>query len=140
MEPGLVSEFYSKDAAMNERKKILVIDDEVDFSEMVKMNLEEIGPYDVSIENNGSRGYLAALECKPQFILLDVVMKDMDGRDVLKQIKSDPETHDIPVVFLTALSLEKSLLGDLKKHEHCQVLSKPVTLNELVHCIEKTIP
>ncbi len=67
------------------KKKILVVDDERGFTKMVKLNLEANGNYDVKIQNNPLEALQTAVEFKPDVILLDVIMPDMEGPDVVYQ-------------------------------------------------------
>ncbi|MFH0797339.1 MAG: response regulator [Candidatus Omnitrophota bacterium] len=122
------------------KKKILVIDDEKNFTQLVKLNLEETDKYEVKTENKGAQGLNAARVFQPDLILLDIVMPDMEGSDVAFQIKSDAQTRHIPIVFLTAIMRkeESDSLGGIKVGEtYCAALAKPVNIEELIACIEK---
>lgn len=92
-----------------EKKKILMIDDDVDFTDLVKTKLEETGKYEVQVENHGSLGHHAAKTFKPDLILLDVSIPDMDGSEVAEQIRDDKDTKDSPIVFLTSIVNEKEV-------------------------------
>ncbi|MFH1189136.1 MAG: response regulator [Candidatus Omnitrophota bacterium] len=82
--------------------KILIIDDEVDFGKLVKLTLEAGGDFEVSIATDGMNG-LAEAQKKPDLILLDIRMAGMDGIEVLKRLRKDKNTINIPVVMLTAI-------------------------------------
>ncbi len=121
------------------RKKILIIDDERGFTKLVKEVLENTGKYDVEMENEGRRGIVAAQTIKPDLILLDLIMPDMEGSYVAAEIKKDGSTRDIPIVFLTAVvtEAETHTRGDtIGGHPF---LPKPVKIEELINCIEKQI-
>ena len=83
-------------------RRILVIEDEDDIREVAQVSLELIGRYEVVTACNGAQGLASAREQRPDAILLDVMMPDLDGPGVLAVLRADPTTHDIPVVFLTA--------------------------------------
>jgi two-component system, OmpR family, response regulator len=85
-----------------EQKKILIVDDESAITRLLKLNLENTGAYVVREENEGAKAHDAAREFKPDLILLDVMMPDMDGGDVAAEIQNDPLLKGIPIVFLTA--------------------------------------
>ncbi|MBN2120549.1 MAG: response regulator [Candidatus Omnitrophica bacterium] len=122
-----------------DKKKILIIDDEEGFTQVAKFNLEETGDYEVKIENRGSQGLAAAREFKPDLVLLDIIMPDIDGGEVADQIKADSITEDIPIIFLTAAvtgSEVSSRGGLIGGHPF---IAKPGSLQELIDCIEKTI-
>ena len=122
-----------------DKKRILMVDDEQDFTRMVKLNLEETGDYAVMVENNSNNVFMAAKEFKPDLILLDVMMPGMDGGDVASELKSDNTLKDIPIVFLTAILKEDEIDssdGFIGGHPF---ITKPVSVKDLIKCIEKHI-
>lgn len=81
--------------------KILIIDD---VSENAKVLIEILkNEYKINVALNGPKGIELAKEWKPDLILLDVMMPEMDGYEVCKILKSEEETEHIPIIFLTAL-------------------------------------
>jgi len=85
-------------------KKILLVDDEVDFVDLMKIRLEANG-YEVITANNGKEALDKFREDKPSAILLDIMMPEMDGLSVLKQIRA--EDARLPVFIVTAFSNEE---------------------------------
>ena len=122
---------------MDARKKILVVDDERDFTSMIKLNLEARGGYDVRAENKGANAVAAAKKFKPDLIFLDIIMPDLDGGAVLFQLKSDIMTRDIPVVFLTAIMTESEVVSSDSIVSGYPFLAKPVSVKKLIECIKK---
>lgn len=121
------------------KKRILVIDDEVSFARMVKMNLEKSGEFEVRVENRAMNALSAAREFLPDLILLDVIMPGMDGGDVSKQIKRDRNLKGTPIVFLTAtVSRREAGEGGLNSGGEL-FLAKPVSVEALVACINEHI-
>lgn len=118
-------------------KKILVVDDEEQFTHMVKLNLEETGQCQVKVENKGARALAAAREFIPDVIFLDIIMPDIDGPQLLKDFKADALLRNVPVVFLTALVTkdEVSVAGAVIAGN--AFLSKPVTTDQLIACINE---
>ncbi|MBI2997055.1 MAG: response regulator [Deltaproteobacteria bacterium] len=96
-------------AAQTGEKRILIIDDNADFSNLVRSRLEETGKYKVQVENEGSSGIDTARTFKPDLILLDVVMPDIGGPEVAEQLRDDKEMARIPVVFLTSIVSEEEV-------------------------------
>lgn len=88
---------------MENKKVILVVDDEVDFLRMIRMRLEA-GGYTVITAINGKEALEKARDYKLDAVLLDVLMPDMNGLEVLKKIRRDDK--DIPVFIITAFSSE----------------------------------
>lgn len=122
---------------MAEKKRILIVDDEKNFTDMVKLNLIATGEFDVKTENNGAGALVAAKIFKPDLIFLDVIMPDVDGGTVLEQLKDDIYTRDIPVVFLTAIVAEgeaTTIGGIISGYP---LLSKPVSVVKLIGAIKR---
>ncbi len=82
------------------KKKILVVDDEKDILELVSIILSE-GDITVYKAEDGRNALEIAKEKKPDLILLDIMMPEIDGWEVLKMLKKEKETKDIPVAMLT---------------------------------------
>ncbi len=118
------------------KKKILVIDDEPSFTRVLKLYLEKTGTYEVRDENRGKMALAAAKQFKPDLILLDIVMPDMDGGEVASNIIADEALKDTPIVFLTA-AVAKDEEGTISGRPF---IAKPVNAEEVVHCIEKNLP
>ena len=89
-------------------KKILVVDDEPEFVDMLKIRLEA-NDYAVVTAANGKEGVEKAAAEKPDLILLDILMPEMDGYSALKELKANNETRDIPVIVVTAKSKMQGL-------------------------------
>ncbi|MEX2580705.1 MAG: response regulator [Verrucomicrobiales bacterium] len=121
-------------------RKLLLIDDEAGFTELLKMNLEKTGQYEVMIENDSTKAHLAAKKFRPDAILLDVVMPGMDGGDVQAELEGDPELSSVPIIMLTALvdSAELSA-GAVAQSGSVVVLPKPVDLPLLLRVLDETI-
>jgi two-component system alkaline phosphatase synthesis response regulator PhoP len=81
---------------------ILVVDDESDIVDILKYNLEKENEYTVHAAYNGTEALAIAKKEKPDLILLDIMMPGMNGFEICKNLKSEPETKRIPVIFLTS--------------------------------------
>lgn len=121
------------------KKKILVVDDEPGFTEMVKFNLEATGRYRVLVENNSTFALQAALQFKPDVILLDVIMPEPEGPDVLFQLRNHPVVKHVPVIFLTATVRKGEVDSQTSANVGYVFLAKPSTLKELIACIESQL-
>lgn len=84
------------------RLHILVVDDENDIREVATLSLQMVGDCRVSTAGGGAEGIAIARADRPDVILLDVMMPDVDGPATLRRLQADPQTRDIPVIFLTA--------------------------------------
>lgn len=96
---------------MKERKKIILVDDQEINLDIGKNALSE--EYDVLTASSGDNLLLLLKSIKPDVILLDILMPEMNGYEIIKIIKSNPETAHIPVIFLTSKSDEDSELEGL---------------------------
>ena len=121
------------------QKKILLIDDEEDFCYFTKKNLENTKEFEVIVENNAVKSIGVAIEQKPDLILLDIIMPDLNGGEVAFRLVNDARTKDIPIVFLTCLAEEK----DLKEQDSLKLiggrrfLSKPCHTADLIKVIKE---
>ena len=82
-------------------EKILIVDDDVDTLRLVGIMLQRQG-YQISAASNGQMGFSKAVEEKPDLILLDVMMPDMDGYEVSRRLRQNPATAKIPILMFTA--------------------------------------
>ena len=122
------------------KKRILIVDDEVTFARMVKLNLEKTGQFEVRTEAKATYAVAAAREFKPDLILLDVIMPSMDGGDVANQLKRDRNLREVPVIFLTA-TVSKREAGDVGLNSGGELfLAKPISVEALIHCIKEHLP
>jgi CheY-like chemotaxis protein len=113
-------------------RRILIVDDEDDIREVAQVSLELVGQYEVLTAASGREGILRARDLRPDAILLDVMMPDLDGPATLAELQADPATRDIPVLFLTAKtqSAERTRLAQLGA---AGILTKPFDPLTLPH-------
>src|SRR3990167_8851246 len=86
----------------NTLNKILLIDDEIDLCKIVQVSLEKIGHFKVVYYNSGPDALLHIDDFKPDLILLDMMMPDMDGIAILKALRNTIAYANTPIVFFTA--------------------------------------
>lgn len=118
------------------RKKILMVDDETDYTNITKVYLEDAGDYEVFVVNRGSQGYPAAKQVKPDIILLDIAMPDVSGFEVARMIDRDEELKHTPILFFTGVYHEFHESALLKNRP---VLTKPTSGENLLAQIEKIL-
>ena len=122
---------------MADKKKILLIDDEIGFTNMMKLYLEKAGNYEVRTENMPFQAVSAALEFKPDMIFLDVIMPGLDGGDIAGAIKQDKDLKNVPLVFLTAIAQDSSMDKIEGLIGGREFLPKPVSGEQILDCIKK---
>jgi len=115
-------------------KKILVVDDEDDILHFLELVLREKG-YDVATASGGHEALTKAQLEQPNLILLDIMMPQMDGWEVLKLLRVDEETADIPVAMLSARTEAKDRVQGLQEGA-IDYICKPFALQELLGKIE----
>jgi CheY-like chemotaxis protein len=85
------------------KTRVLIVDDNRRFAEGARAILQRTGQYAVCVETNSLRALETARSFKPDLLLVDLVMPDIDGAEVSQQIGADWALHDVPIVFVTAL-------------------------------------
>ena len=115
--------------------RILVVDDEGDSVEIMRMILENEG-YKVYTASDGHEVLLKASQQKPDLIFLDIRMPNMDGCEVCRRLKSQPETKMIPVIMHTASGSERSSIMACEAGADDFML-KPFTIRKLVDIAKK---
>jgi len=117
-------------------KRILLIEDDQDLSTLVRAFLEH-NDFEVSVAYDGKEGLEKAKE-KPHLIILDLMLPKIDGVEVLKRIKYDPETASIPVVILTARG-ESELIFETMEAGSYDYIIKPFDNKELLATINRAL-
>jgi CheY-like chemotaxis protein len=119
------------------KKKVLLVDDEKSFTNLLKLNLEQTGRYDVCVVNVSEDALSTAQEFQPDIVLLDIIMPRMPGGNVVAQLEADEALKKTPIVFLTA-AVRRSRVEEMDgmvSGKPC--LTKPATMEEIVAMIEK---
>ncbi len=116
------------------RKKILVVDDEDDILKFLELVLAEKG-YDVVTAAEGQEALTRAQLEHPDLVLLDIMMPQMDGWEVLKLLRVDEETAEIPVAMLSARTEARDRVQGLQEGA-VDYICKPFSLSELLGKIE----
>ncbi|MFQ5539400.1 MAG: PleD family two-component system response regulator [Candidatus Binatia bacterium] len=118
---------------MDNKRTIMVVDDNPDIVTIVKTILEVKG-YVVQSAFSGQEVLNLLEEQKPDLIILDVMMPQMDGLEVLTRLKADPGTASIPIILLTAKVQYEDVLGGYKMGADYYI-TKPFTSTQLINGI-----
>ena len=120
--------------------KLLVVDDEPDAALILAKTLLARG-YRVTTAESGLQAINLAKAEKPDLILLDILMPDMDGTQVAAALQEDETTKNIPVIFLTCLITKKTQEIGLRYHDAGQYvfMSKPYDLDNLLMEIDRLV-
>ncbi|HXA44790.1 MAG TPA: response regulator [Candidatus Angelobacter sp.] len=111
-------------------QQILIVDDEADFIELVKFRLSDL-QCEFLVANDGVQALSQARQFKPDLILLDILLPDMDGLSVCEILKRQPATKKIPVIFMSALSSDVTKRTAAMQAE--DFFTKPLDLERLVN-------
>lgn len=114
-------------------KKILIIEDTVSLREQIEFTLRMEG-YEVFTAENGREGVRLALQLKPDLILCDIVMPEMDGYDVILSLKGFDKLFSTPFIYITALSERKNFREGMELGAD-DYLVKPFSIDELIKAV-----
>lgn len=116
-------------------KRILVCDDDPVILRLLQVNLELEG-YEVILAHHGAEAVDLAATEMPDLVILDIMMPRMDGYEACEALRAQPETKDIPVVFLSAKA-QQSDIERGKKSGVADYVTKPFDPAELLDVIER---
>jgi CheY-like chemotaxis protein len=120
-------------------RRILVVDDDIQATKIIKLGLERTGRYEVMELNNPGRAINAAHAFRPDLILLDVCMPCTEGVELAFQVRADQDLQTVPVVFMTSLVSEQEAVGDGTTDGAFHFVAKPLRLQRVITCIEKSL-
>jgi CheY-like chemotaxis protein len=119
-------------------KKALIVEDNPDLLDLLTIQMEWMG-FTVIAAKHGKEGVEKAFKEKPHLIVMDILMPGMDGREATRLIRSNPETHDIPILAATVLNKKSELEACIEAGcDDCLV--KPFTLKQLQGKVQEFLP
>jgi two-component system phosphate regulon response regulator PhoB len=124
----------SPSSSTTRKKRILLVDDEPFLTTLLRMNLEDTGEYEVREENHSLKTLDSIREFVPDLVILDVMMPDLDGADILFRLKNDENLKHVVVVFHTATSSQSGMIKGYP------ILAKPATTDQIIRFIEQNLP
>ena len=124
---------------MNEKKKIVIVDDDLDFAKVVKMRLESVG-YKVSIALDTYLGMRDIVKNEPDLVILDLLMPAGGGLTLLERIRSNPSTVTVPVVILTGKEIDEEIRTKAETYDVVELFQKPYDPAEFVDKIMGFVP
>lgn len=120
---------------MEKKRSILIVDDDVDVSQVVKMMLEKTGLYAVNICNRGSEAVKTIQETRPELVLLDIMMPGADGTEIADRIKNDKSLAHTKIVFMTSLISQEEVLRNSEIGGRT-FISKPISGEALLQRVK----
>jgi CheY-like chemotaxis protein len=119
------------------KKKVLVVDDEPGIAEMIELELKFYG-YEVITASSGKEGLEICKRLKPDAVIMDIMMPGMSGNQAAEEIKSDPSTSHIPIIFLTGMIRIKEVRKNHVVGDQ-YILAKPFKSYQLLSILRKVL-
>ncbi|HMP01005.1 MAG TPA: response regulator [Gemmatales bacterium] len=128
------------DALESGKRKVLLVDDDVDLVEMLTKVLEEDGRFEVRVANNGFDAGMMVKEYRPDLIILDVMLPDINGKEVCQRVRMDPSLEDVRILCISGM-IEDDKIADLRDSGANDFLHKPFEIDELINrmCVQLEI-
>lgn len=120
--------------SIGHKKHILVVDDAGLMLRAIKVALED--DFHISLANSASAAFVSITQKKPDAILLDYEMPVQNGKEVLKKLREDDKTKDIPVFFLTGVS-EKEKIASIMELKPQGYILKPIQKTHIINTLNK---
>ena len=124
--------------AHSSARKVLIVDDEVDFCAMVKDYLTLRGGFEVEIADSGFTAGLTVARFRPSVILMDILMPDMDGFEVVRMLRQDPEMRAVPVIACTAYK-DPQIEERVRREGFNGFMLKPIKLDSLITAMDQAL-
>ena len=123
---------------MTDKKRILYVEDETEMIELTRIVLEREG-FEMLGAVGGAEGIESIKREKPDLVLLDLMMPDVDGWEVYRRMKADKELADIPVIIITARTQSIDKVLGLKVAKVADYITKPFGPGDLVESIRRVL-
>ncbi len=117
--------------------RILAVDDEPNIVRLIQVNLERQG-YQVETANNGAQALAKIKANRPDLVVSDVMMPEMDGFELLANIRRDPTLMDLPVIMLTAKAQDRDVMTGYQTGAD-MYLTKPFNPQELLQFVKRIL-
>ena len=119
------------DALENGKKKLLIVDDEQDLVDLMADAFERDGRFEIRTANNGFDAGMQVKEFRPDTVILDVMLPDINGREVCQRVRSDKSLDSVRIICISGM-IEADKVGDLKAAGADDFLQKPFTVDRLI--------
>jgi excisionase family DNA binding protein len=119
------------DALESGKRKILVVDDDAELVELISDVLDKDGRFEVRTVNNGFDAGMMVKEYHPDLIVLDIMLPDINGKEVCQRVRSDPSMDDVKIICISGM-VEQDKIEDLKAAGANDFMQKPFEVDQLV--------
>ncbi len=119
------------DALENGKKKLLIVDDEQDLVELMSDAFARDGRFEIRTANNGFDSGMQVKEFRPDMVVLDVMLPDINGKEVCQRVRSDKTLDSVKIICISGM-IEAEKVGDLRLAGADDFMQKPFTVDRLV--------
>lgn len=119
------------DALENGKKKLLIVDDEQDLVDLMADAFERDGRFEIRTANNGFDAGMQVKEFRPDIVVLDVMLPDINGREVCQRVRSDSTLDSVKIICISGM-IEQDKVGDLREAGADDFVQKPFTVDRLI--------
>ncbi len=119
------------DALENGKKKILIVDDEQDLVELMADAFARDGRFEIRTANNGFDAGMQVKEFRPDIVVLDVMLPDINGREVCQRVRSDSALDSVKIICISGM-IEQDKVADLRAAGADDFVQKPFTIDRLI--------
>ena len=118
------------DALESGRRRALIVDDDEELVELIRDVFDADGRFDVRVANNGFDAGMLVKEYKPDIIVLDVMLPDINGKEVCQRVRSDSTLDDVRIICISGM-VEADKINDLKEAGANEFMQKPFEVDVL---------
>jgi two-component system, OmpR family, response regulator len=119
------------DALENGKKKLLIVDDEQDLVELMSDAFARDGRFDIRTANNGFDAGMQVKEFRPDMVVLDVMLPDINGKEVCQRVRSDKSLDSVRIICISGM-IEADKVSDLRAAGADDFMQKPFTVDRLI--------
>jgi excisionase family DNA binding protein len=120
------------DALESGKRKVLLVDDEVEIIEMLAKALEEDGRFEYRVAANGFDAGMMVKEYRPDLIILDVMLPDINGKEVCVRVRQDTSLEEVRIICISGM-VEEEKIAELKLAGADEFVRKPFDVDELIN-------
>jgi excisionase family DNA binding protein len=124
------------DALESGKRKVLIVDDDEELVELLSDTFQRDGRFDIKTANNGFDAGMLVKEFRPDLVVLDVMLPDINGKEVCQRVRSDPTLESVKILCISGM-IEQDKIADLRAAGANDFMSKPFTVDKLLdHCCD----
>jgi excisionase family DNA binding protein len=119
------------DALESGKRKVLIVDDDPELVELISDGFERDGRFDIRTANNGFDAGMLVKEFRPDLVVLDVMLPDINGREVCQRVRSDPSLEAVRIICISGM-VEQDKIAELRASGANDFMQKPFAVDRLL--------